>query len=94
MGCTILVPRLPALQAYKTGPDARIAEGNADFAITADFETEVSRHEGQQEGQQEGPPLCPRIQSQTEHSIAFVAGTLGLDVETGEGLSQAQMRAW
>lgn len=39
-----LPPCLPALQAYKTGPDARISEGNADFAITADFETEVRRN--------------------------------------------------
>jgi len=29
-------------QAYKTGVDAKIMEGNADFAITADFASEVS----------------------------------------------------
>ncbi|KAF5837159.1 hypothetical protein DUNSADRAFT_4780 [Dunaliella salina] len=32
---------IPQIQGYQTGPDARISEGNADFAITADFASEA-----------------------------------------------------
>mmetsp|Transcript_5609 Transcript_5609/g.15084 ORF Transcript_5609/g.15084 Transcript_5609/m.15084 type:complete len:152 (-) Transcript_5609:523-978(-) len=32
---------IPQIKGYQTGPDARISEGNADFAITADFASEA-----------------------------------------------------
>ena len=31
--------RLPVLRAYSIGPDLRLADANASFAVTADFAT-------------------------------------------------------
>ncbi len=33
-----LPPKMSGLSAYQVGPDARIVDGNADFAIVADFD--------------------------------------------------------
>jgi hypothetical protein len=33
-----LAPTLPGVRAYRAGPDARINQGNFDFAVVADFD--------------------------------------------------------
>ena len=37
-----LPPKMSGLSAYQVGPDARIVDGNADFAIVADFDDVAS----------------------------------------------------
>ncbi|HTS99563.1 MAG TPA: Dabb family protein [Streptosporangiaceae bacterium] len=37
-----LPPLLSGLRAYHVGPDAAVVEGNADFAIVADFDDAAS----------------------------------------------------
>jgi ABC-type sulfate transport system substrate-binding protein len=37
-----LAPQMSGLTAYNVGPDARIVDGNADFAIVADFDDVAS----------------------------------------------------
>jgi hypothetical protein len=36
-----LTSAIPAIQAYACGPDAGITNGNADFAVVADFDDEA-----------------------------------------------------
>ena len=35
---TALAPKLAGLRSYHAGPDARLVEGNFDFAVVADFD--------------------------------------------------------
>jgi ABC-type sulfate transport system substrate-binding protein len=37
-----LPPKMTGMAAYHVGPDARIVDGNADFAIVADFDDAAS----------------------------------------------------
>jgi Stress responsive A/B Barrel Domain len=37
-----LPPQMSGLRAYHVGPDARIIDGNADFAVVADFDDQAS----------------------------------------------------
>jgi hypothetical protein len=36
-----LPPIVPSIRGFRLGPDAGISEGNADFAVTADFDDEA-----------------------------------------------------
>jgi hypothetical protein len=38
---TKLSERIPAIKGYACGPDAGITDGNADFAVVADFDDEA-----------------------------------------------------
>lgn len=41
-GLAALPGQIPAILAYRFGPDAGLADGNFDFAVTADFADEAS----------------------------------------------------
>jgi Stress responsive A/B Barrel Domain len=38
-GLRALPDKIPAIAAYQVGPDIGLADGNWDFAVSADFET-------------------------------------------------------
>ena len=38
-GLAALPGLIPEIRAYRFGPDARLAEGHADFAVVADFDS-------------------------------------------------------
>ena len=40
-GLATLPSQIPAIRAYRFGPDAGLADGNYDFAVTADFADEA-----------------------------------------------------
>src|SRR5437899_2137674 len=41
-GLATLPPLMTGLRSYSFGPDAGVTEGNADFAIVADFDDEAA----------------------------------------------------